>query len=511
MNTGKYCLTLCTIVVLQAFVLSSPYEATEWSIPKSEIDKRVERSLSKQNEGMASCSSDAAFVRRVSLDLCGTLPDREVVGAFLKDRSPDKRIRLIDTLIESDRYVEFSTLRWCDLLRVKSEYPVNLWPNAVQAYHRWIWEAVRENRPFDKFAKELLTASGSNFRLPASNFYRVAPTKEPRDLAGVLSFTFLGQPLESLDGAEGLSDFFKGLGFKRTQEWKEEIVYWGGSDSEEVEYHLPDESSVRLQAFEDPRPALANWVVSEPNRWFAKSAVNRIWYWYNGYGLYEDPDDISSRCVNEDLVDYLVDELVSSKYNLQHVLRLVLASRVYQQSCVPCDVGYVSPFSAYQIRPLEAEVLADALADLIGIRFQYTSPIPEPFTFIPKDIRSISLADGSITSPFLETFGRPSRDSGRLGERSEESTASQRLYLLNSEDMHRHLNGKRLMLLLGESARNQGEWFDALYLSILSRKPTPIELRKFSALKNGQGGKARRDYIDLAWALFNSKEFQFKH
>ncbi len=462
---------------------------------------------------MASSSSDAAFVRRIYIDLCGALPERWKVEAFLKDRSPDKRIRLIDTLIGSERYVEFFTLRWCDLLRVKSEYPVNLWPNAVQAYHRWVWEAVKENRAYDKFARELLTASGSNFRLPATNFYRVAPTKAPADLARVVSFTFLGQPLETLgpDGAESLAKFFDDLGFKRTQEWKEEIVYWSGNDSSLIEYRLPGGKTFSQPAIDDPRPALADWVVEEPNRWFAKSAVNRLWYWLNGYGLNEDADDISSECLNQDLVDYLADALVDSEYDLQYVLRLILESRTYQQSCVPRSETSVSPFSAYQMRPLEAEVLADALRDLVGIRFQYTSPIPEPFTFIPRDTRSISLADASITSPFLESFGRPSRDSGRLSERSEESTAAQRLYLLNSEDIHTHLNGKKLMQLLGKSAKNPSEWVDALYLSILSRKPTQAERREIFALRKGQGGKGRRVFVDLAWALINSKEFQFKH
>lgn len=513
MKTGFFCIVLCLALGAHAEPSRSTFEASQWSIPESRIDALVQDSLAASDLSMAAPCSDAVFLRRLWLDLCGTLPDRQGVEAFLSDASLDKRIRIIDTFMGSEAYVDFITLRWCDLLRVKSEYPVNLWPNAVQAYHRWVKEAVVENRPYDRFARELLTGTGSNFRVPAANFYRVAPTKSPSDLAGVVSFTFMGQPLDSLgDGAAtDLAGFFAALGFKRTQEWKEEIVYWNGSASGETEYRLPDGTALRLPSREDAREPLAKWMTAEANPWFAACVVNRLWYWFNGYGLYEDADDISSPCLNADLVAYLSGELVSSGYDLQHVSRLILSSRTYQQSCLPRGDSVSSPFASYQVRPMEAEVLADALHQLIGISFLYTSPIPEPFTFIPPDTRTIALADGSITSPFLETFGRPSRDSGKLGERSVEASAAQRLYLLNSEDMHSHLTARRLADLVGAVGRSPVEWTDALYLSILSREPSREERQEFLSLFREQKGQGRRAFVDLAWALINSKEFQFKH
>ena len=165
--------------------------------------------LKKQNLAPARLSSDAVFVRRVYLDVIGTLPTADEARAFIDDRDVSKRSALIDRLLDRDEFADYWAMKWCDTLRVKSEFPINLWPNAVQAYHRWIRTAIRDNVPYDRFARELLTASGSNFRDPAVNFYRAVQSREPSAIASAVALTFMGVRAEAwpkarLDGMAGV-------------------------------------------------------------------------------------------------------------------------------------------------------------------------------------------------------------------------------------------------------------------------------------------------------------------
>ena len=165
-------------------------------------------------------------MRGVYLDVIGVLPEAKEVAAFLKNHKPDKRALLIDSLLTRDEYVDYWSMKWCDLLRVKSEFPINLWPNAVQAYHRWIREALRENMPYDQMARELLTSSGSNFRVPQVNFFRAVQGSGPQPVAAAVALTFMGSRIDTwpADRRAGTEAMFSRLVFKPTAEWKEEIV-----------------------------------------------------------------------------------------------------------------------------------------------------------------------------------------------------------------------------------------------------------------------------------------------
>jgi len=208
----------------------------------------------------------------------------------------------------------------------------------------------------------------------------------------------------------------------------------------------------------------------------------------------------------------LADELVASHYSLKHLFRLILTSQVYQLSCVPGsdDPRAAALFAHYPLRRLEAEVLIDALNDLTGTSESYSSAIPEPYTFIPADVRAVSLPDGSISSSFLELFGRPARDSGLESERNNRITAGQRLHLLNSSHVRRKLEqGPRLSALLRGPPAGM---LDAIYLAVLSRHPTDDERRLLrTSLKPAGGGGARTAATDLVWALVNSDEFLHRH
>lgn len=485
--------------------------------PKNAIDKAVLAALNKEGIEPANLCSDAVFVRRVYLDIIGTLPQPAEVRAFMQDRSQNKRAALIDNLMERDEFADYWSLKWCDLLRVKAEFPINLWPNGVQAYHRWIHEAIRTNMPYDEFARALLTSSGSNFRVPPVNFYRAVQGEEPSAIAGAVSLTFMGVRLENWpdEKRSGMEAFFSRIQFKPTSEWKEEIVCLDPSATEPLKVAFPNGVAVTIDPTEDPRRVFADWLITPENPWFTKNIANRVWAWLMGRGIIDEPDDIrpDNPASNPDLLALLEEELVKSDCDLRHLFRLILHSRTYQQSPVPQsehpDVEKM--FACYPVRQLEAEVLVDALNQIFGGQETYSSQIPEPYTFIPGTQRSIKLADGSITSPFLEMFGRPARDTGLESERNNQPTEAQRLHFLNSSNVQLKIERSQRVNSLTRSAKgNRDMIINALYMNIMSRNPTPAELSAAQEYFKSSGN-LRQGAADLAWALINTKEFLYRH
>lgn len=495
----------------------NPFETPEITTAPTRIDELVGDRLEELGLEPALLCSDAVFVRRVYLDVIGTLPTAQEMQAFLANQGPDKRRILIDRLLERAEFADYWSMKWCDLLRVKSEFPINLWPNAVQGYHRWIRTSIRDNMPYDRFVRELLTASGSNFRTPPANFYRAAQSTEPQALAQAVALTFMGVRAESWPPQRWAQTavFFSRMGFKSTREWKEEIVLFDPNRPAISNALLPDGTAVELPADRDPRMVFADWLIDARNPWFARSIVNRIWSWLLGRGIIHEPDDIrpDNLASNPELLAFLERELVASRFDLRHVYRLILNSQTYQRSCIPRSnrPEAAAHFASYPLRRLEAEVLIDALNQITGTTEKYSSAIPEPFTFIPEDQRAIALADGSITSSFLEMFGRSPRDTGLESERNNRPTAAQRLHLLNSSHIQRKLEqGPALQRLLRSRAKPR-EVVDTLYLTILSRFPTQAELAIVTTYAQQGGTAGREATVDLAWALINSPEFLFRH
>lgn len=484
--------------------------------------------------------SDSVFVRRVFPDLTGTIPTADQARSFVEDRSSGKRARLIDDLLESDGFSEYCAMLWCDRLRVKSEFPINLWPNAVQAYHRWILTAVRDNKPYDQFVREILTSNGSNFRAPQVNFFRAVQNSEPESLARAVALTFMGCRSDAWPPEQQarMAEFFSDIRYNKTGEWKEEIVYVDlfsmSSDRRPERLTLPDGSSVNVPLHTDARSAFANWLIRRENPWFARNAVNRIWHQLFGAGIIQQPDDIRSDNppVNEELLALLEKEFIESGYDLRHIYRIILNSATYQRSSVPTtDTPEAERLCAhYPLRRLDAETLIDSLCGITGTTEQYWSVIPEPFSFMPVEDGSVTLADGSITSPFLEKFGRPSRDTGLASERNNEITASQMLHLLNSSHIREKLEGearetgparemrpsRRGGRREGQrgrdaNARRFGDNIDDLYYGILSRPPTGEELAAIRDYSHKAEAEGQEVVIDIVWALINSPEFLFKH
>jgi hypothetical protein len=217
--------------------------------------------------------------------------------------------------------------------------------------------------------------------------------------------------------------------------------------------------------------------------------------------------------VNPELLAYLEKELVAANYDLKKLFRIILNSRTYQLSSIAGsnDAKAEANFAAYPLRRLDAEVLIDALNQITGTTEKYSSPIPEPFTFIPENQRSIALPDGSITSSFLESFGRPPRDTGMEAERNNRITAAQRLHLLNSSHIQRKIEQSRMTQYLTQGKLTSREVVSGVYLGVVSRFPTESELQIVGKYSETGGSKGRELVVDLAWALINSPEFLYRH
>lgn len=566
---------------------SNIFESAVCTTPESQIDKLVFRKLAKLGIHPSICS-DAVFVRRAFLDVIGTLPTAKEARAFIEDQDQNKREALVNRLLEREEFADYWAMKWSDLLRVKAEFPINLWPNAAQAYHHWIRTSIRDNKPYDQFVREMLTANGSNFRVGPANFYRAMQDKTPEGRATAVALTFMGSRTElwPKDRLSGMAVFFAQIGFKPTREWKEEIVFWDpnkddlaqttSSASQQAANSLTNQATnavvaqatnsasnqatntvaqqvansvtnqttnavvvqaavvkparstpqvamfpdgTKIKKFppdRDPREIFADWLITPKNPWFTANIVNRVWSWLLGRGIIHEADDIrpDNPPSNPALLAYLQKEFVAHHYDIKHIYRLILTSRTYQLSSI-IPKGDVpqgeANFAFYPLRRLDAEVLIDAINQITGTTDLYTSPIPEPFTYIPDNKPAIALPDGSITSPFLDLFGRPARATGMESERVNRPSPTQRMHMLNSSHIQRKLDESPRLKAIMSAHRKRQEIVENLYLTVLSRLPTDEEVKNTEAYAKSGVVKGREAGIDLVWALINSDEFLYRH
>jgi hypothetical protein len=553
-------------------VAPNVFESPAAPAPAGQLDKIVFAKLSSLDIRPVLCS-DAVFVRRAYLDVIGTLPTAQEAREFIEDTdAKNKRRLLVDRLLERPEFADYWAMKWGDVLRIKAEFPVNLWPNAAQAYHHWVRSSIAENKPYDQFVREMLTSSGSNFRVGPVNFYRAVQSKTPESIATAVALTFMGSRAENWpeDRLAGMAVFFSEIGYKPTSEWKEENVFWDPLHSSTVAGSVapgqatistsaqtasdasqtatapaesepgkaltavfPDGTRIELSPNRDPREVFADWLIRPENPWFTRSIVNRVWAWLLGRGIIDEPDDIrdDNPPSNPELLAYLEKELIASHYDLKHIYRLILTSETYQFSSMPRfnNPKAAANFASYPLRRLDAEVLIDAINKITGASDLYTSPIPEPFTYIPHDMPAIAIADGSITSPFLALFGRSARATGMANERNNKPVPAQWLYMLNSSDIQQKLERGPKLKALFESGRKPDELVEELYLTVLSRFPTADEVKNLEEYgasgaagksgKFGRDGRGRRggamtrrdDWVDVTWALINSDEFLYRH
>ena len=452
-------------------------------------------------EVSAQCS-DEVFLRRAYLAVTGSLPTAQTCERFLDDDNFNKRERLVSRLVNSELSFKYMQMHWGDILRIKSEFPSNLWPNGVQAYNRWIYEQLMNNVPYDKMVRELLLSEGSNFRSPAVNFYRGFQQRTPENFYKNINLLFLG----NRDCRDNGHLCFSQVRFKSTKEWKEEIIY--------LDYHkkvyytqieLEDGTTLTPQQDSDWREVYVNCLTSSRNRRFAEVMVNRMWYWIFGRGIVHEPDDWreDNRPSDPQLLAELTDYFISSKFDMRKLLKKILLTDEFESEAAPA--GYYTP------QRLPAEVIVDALATVTGIWDTYSSRVPEPFTFYPPRTRATHLGDATVSSTELELFGKVSRDVSLEAQRNNEISSRQLLYLMNSSVLEQRIRKSGVLKKICEQNPTLEQLTDAITLRVLSRRATDSEKRLYKEYMEQNGLSLRDLALDMVWVQINSNEFLYNH
>lgn len=483
----------------------------------NQVDQLVWAKLRKMGIVPSGLSDDAAFLRRVQLDTIGILPTPAETRAFLADRRLDKRRRKIDELLNRDAFNDYWALKFSDILLVNSE---TLGERGAYEFHGWLREQFSNNRPYDEWVREIITATGVSGKNGPVNFYRALRT--PEDLTRSVSQAFLGVRLDCAQchhhpfekwGQEdfyGLAGFFNGIERKAMPDTRE-LVYHAGYKTTTmpltgalVPTRPPGGAIDPKIANGDPRVKLAEWLTAKENPWFTKLVANRLWKHYLGRGLVEPEDDLRSTnpATNEPLLDYLAEEIVRSGYDLKAVMRIILSSRVYQLSSVPNGTNYddAQNFSHYTVKRMPAEVLLDAVSQVTGS--------PEKYPGMPLGTRTVELWDNRLPSYFLDTFGRSERDSPCECGKSNEPTMTQALHLMNAPEIEAKItnpNGRVAKLLAKRASRDA--IVEEICLTALGRMPNEKERNVAKTLFSAESPKQAAE--DFLWALLNSYDFLF--
>jgi hypothetical protein len=478
--------------------------------------------------------TDEQFIRRLSLDLTGSLPTPDRVLAFAADNDPKKREKLVDALLETPEYAYFFANKWADVLRVKRRNDNNR-ARGTFAFHDWIRDAVTADKPYDEFAREILTAAGDEVSNPPTVWYKelVNPEQFVDDIAQVFFGLRLAcaqchhHPYErwSQDDYWGIAAYFGRVGRKNIPvpgevnngQPQRQAIYTktaGGvinkRTSQPAVMKPLDGDPVKPDADEDPRLKLVDWLVEGKNPFFARAVANRYWAHFFGRGIVDPLDDmrVTNPPSNPELLDELARDLVKHGYSLKHLIRTICKSRTYQLSSMPNEFNKHDKqnYARYYPRRMSAEVLFDAVNQV--------ADAPAPFGNLPKDrhapTRAIMLPDESFPSYFLDVFGRPQRISACECERVSEANLAQALHLLNSDEIQGKLarpNGRAERM--AKDPRPDAEKVDELFLWAFARKPT--DEQRATALAHIQKHAADKKiaYENILWALLNTKEFVF--
>jgi hypothetical protein len=469
--------------------------------------------------------SDAGFLRRAYLDAAGILPTAEEVEAFLSDKSPDKRAKLIDRLLERDEFVDYWAYKWSDLLLVSSR---KLRSNTMWAFYYWIRDSVKQNKPWDQFARDIFTASGSNRENGALNYFVLH--KDPILLSENATQAFLGQrltcarchnhPLEKWTQKQyyQLANLFARIGIKSGPEGGESIVF--AKTSGDVNYPkllkplapTPlDGEAMSLDSTEDRRVHFAEWLTEKKNPYFGRNIVNRVFGNFMGRGLVDPIDDLraTNPASNEEMLAALTKDFVDHGYDIKRLIRTVMNSGIYQISSEANATNQSDNvfYSKYIVKRLPAEVILDAMSQVTGV--------PSNFAGYPVGTRAMQLPDSQVQSQFLASFGRPPRQICDAGERSSDPSVPQALHVINGDTLNKKLSAAdgygALMVKLGLSDKRIVEH---LYLSALGRYPSESESETLTALlkKSGVTKDERKQAVeDMMWAMLTGKEFLFNY
>lgn len=512
------------IAVFQAIVPhGKPLDSIPDFAPNNYIDELAVEKWKKLGIMPSPTCDDATFLRRVTVDLCGRLPTVDEARAFADDVASDKRSKLIDRLLESPDYPAYFAMRWGTILRNSRLAGAD---QAAYAFHNWIKGMIARNRPYDEFVRGIVAASGEWQDAPAINWYWQTRDDQLHSVTADTAQLFMGvrlacarchhHPYERWGQEDyyGLAGFFTRVGRKS---FGQPPPYFASSKvttgeknpltGKSPEPKFPDGKYAEFSEEDDPRHALVDWMAKPDNAYFSKALVNRMWGHFMGRGLVNEVDDMraSNPPSNPQLLDALASDFTKHKYDVKHIIRTIVLSRVYQLSSQPTEHNKddYQNFARFYARRLIAETLLDSVDTVCGVKTNFGN--------ISSSARAIDLPHEGFGSYFLDTFDRPMRVSTCDCERSSGATLAQVLLLANSDEIENKLsngNGRIATMLAAKKAT--GEIVDDLYMAAFSRPPRDRERQKTLAYVASQKDQ-RHALEDLLWTLLNSKEFLFNH
>jgi Protein of unknown function (DUF1553)/Protein of unknown function (DUF1549)/Bacterial Ig-like domain (group 2) len=511
------------------------------SFPKviNPIDDAVFKKLSGLGIPPSLPCNDEVFLRRLFLDTAGILPNASEVTSFLADKTPNKRASIIDKVLDRPEFVDFWTLQLADIFQNRKERDHDVrGTKGVRAFHSWLHDQVRTNKPWDLLCSEILTSTGNTSENPSVGYFIVTVGEQREahrsEVVASMAQSFLGtrigcaqchnHPLEKYtqDDFYRFSGFFSRLRLDRKDPKDGVTTLFANLKEDEQkrplgvtqprtgEFLTPrpiDRTAVETNKDTDPRLALAKWMTDPSNESFHGAFVNRVWKHFMGTGLVEPVDDLrsSNPPSNKELWAYLKNEFIRSKCDTRHLIRLVLYSQTYQleSGTVPGNETDTRFYSHYYPKRLGAEVILDAVSFATGV--------PESFPGYPEGIRAVQVPDPGIRSYFLSVFGRSERVTACACERSEEVSLPQLLHLQNGQWISEKMgNPKGKLKALIADNRSDNEKIKELFLTTISRLPTEVET---AALVKELAKSTSKDefYQDAFWALLNTVEFSFNH
>jgi len=386
--------------------------------------------------------------------------------------------------------------------------------------------------------RQLVTAKGSTLENGAANFY--ALHEDPPNLAETTSQAFLGMsincakchnhPMEKWTNDEyfGFANLFARVRTKTGAGDGEKIIFVTG----EGNLNQPltgrprppkplDGKPLPLDDPNDRREALAGWLTSRDNPYFARAIVNRIWANFFGVGLVEKVDDlrITNPASNEKLLSAAAGYLADQHFDLKALIRAILQSETYQRSsqALPENTADHRCYSHYYPRRLLAEVLLDAYSQVTGVPSEFRIDLRNQNRGLgeryPLGLRALQLPDTKVFSYFLKTFGRPDREKTCECERTAEPSVTQVLHIANGDTLNQKLAAKDNTITKLLAAHTPEETLvQEVSLACLARFPTPVEKEKLlKALADAQDSERRAAVEDIYWALLSTKEFLFNH
>ncbi|MEQ8852007.1 DUF1549 and DUF1553 domain-containing protein [Gimesia sp.] len=476
---------------------------------------------------------DATFIRRVTLDICGTLPTVDEVRQYLADSRADKRERLIDRLLERPEYASFFALKWADILQNRgSGYGTRNQRAGTMLFSAWIRDSIAANKPYDRFVTELLTATGRQAQNPPAIWYR--SVRSTPDYVESVAQAFLGvrvqcaqchhHPAErwSEDDYYSFAAIFSRVGrkggFADAEVPTNEVIYL----KDEGEVHNPRSGKLmqprplggpdfKVSRFDDPRRNLAKWMTSPENPFFARTMVNRMWGHFFGRGIIHPIDDARSTNppTNPVLLNELAYDFAVNGYDVKQLIREITNSYAYRLSANPNETNAEDRqcFARYYPKRLSAEVLLDGISQVLDV----PTVFPGGPGVFPEGMRAVNLPDENIRFNFLDVFGRPARTSACECERTVDPALSQALELVNSKEIQRKLTDKNGYIeQLASNQKTHSENVREIFVRTLSRPPRTSEVK--TAVKYLNSEKNRHEaYRSLVWALLATNEFMMNH